>query len=221
MALIVFIKNFQRGKVKTRLAGTLGNDEALKIYRQLCIFTVREVQKTGLPAYFYFSEWIDDAFLGDQGIDLHSGKYHAKVQIPSDLGTRMGYAFREVLAHHTGALVMGTDCPYFDANQMSKAQDMLVRPDTDIVLGPAHDGGYYGLGMKQLYGVFSGIDWSTEHVLSQTVSKIKSANLNHVLLPKLNDIDFEEDWDAFKNSSSMIYFQEVIRASSSARDTLE
>lgn len=218
-ALIVFIKNFQLRKVKTRMARTLGAEKALDIYRQLCTFTVREVQKTGLPAYLYFSEYIDHAFLESQRIDTSSGRYQFRVQTPSDLGTRMAHAFRDVLPHHASAFILGTDCPYFNASHMQQAWNILDRPDTDVVIGPANDGGYYGLGMKQGYDLFSDVDWSTDQVMPQTLSKIQNANLSHSLLPMLNDLDFEEDWNEFKRSSSAAYFQEVIRSSSSASET--
>ncbi len=221
MALIVFIKNFQSGKVKTRIAQSLGDEKALHIYRQLCTFTIREVRKTGLPTYFYFSEYIDDDFLEDQELDATTGHYHCSVQTPSDLGNRMAHAFRDVLPHHPGAFIMGTDCPYFHSDHMLKAVKILGGLDSDVVIGPANDGGYYTLGMKENHDLFSGVEWSTEHVLTQTISKIKDSNLQHTLLPMLNDLDFETDWVEFQRSPSAPYFQEIIRSSSSVSDTAE
>lgn len=220
LAFIVFIKNFQLGRVKTRIAASLGQQKALEIYYTLAKFTVEELKKTGLPVYFYFSEYTDEDFLEGQGIKLDSDLYHAKVQTPDDLGTRMADAFAEVLLQHSGALLLGTDCPYFTASQMIRAMKKLEHPEADIVLGPAKDGGYYGLGMKTSHDVFSEVSWSTEFVFSQTMQKIRNANLRHMLLPMLNDLDHAEDWAEFTMSPMADYFWEVIRSSSSANDSI-
>ncbi len=220
-ALIVFIKNFRLGAVKTRLAQTMGEKKALEIYRQLCTYTIEEVRKTGLPAFFYFSDFIDPEFLRNNRLVTGADLYQFRVQVKSDLGTRMHQAFEEVLMDHNGAFILGTDCPYFNAHQILDAVSRLESKDMDVVIGPADDGGYYGLGMKQSLDVFSGVDWSTDQVLEQTISRVRDRTLKYELLPMLNDVDYELDWIRFLESPSATYFHEVMRSSSLARDTAD
>src|SRR5690606_16281591 len=148
--------------------------KALEIYRQLCIFTIEEVRKTGLPGYLYFSDFIDPDFLNDNKLTTGTGLLHFRVQVKSDLGSRMPYAFQEVLMDYNGAFILGTDCPYFNSQDILDAVCRLESKDVDVVVGPADDGGYYGLGMKRSLDIFSGVDWSTDQVLNQSVNKIKT-----------------------------------------------
>lgn len=219
--LIVFIKNFQPGKVKTRLASTLTDKKALEIYRQLCIFTVEEVKKTNQPAWFYFSEYVDTAFLNERGLVVDHDFYKARVQAGADLGSKMFGAFKEVLRESECAFILGTDCPYLDSKKIMKGVDLLDQDRTDVVIGPAADGGYYGLGMNGLYDVFSSVEYSTDKVLSQTIRRLEDMGVKYDFLQKLNDIDHESDWTQFQKSSSAIYFKEVIRSSSLDSDTVD
>ena len=217
--IIVFLKNFQKGHVKTRLAHTMGDEKAMSIYRELCDYTIQVVRQTGLPCSFYFSDYIDEGYLHQSQIDLGSGKYRTTVQSGKDLGMRMYRAFRDALTTSQGAIIIGTDCPYLDRRALLEAENLLHSDQTDVVIGPAYDGGYYALGMKSLRDIFHGIHWSTSEVLDQTVDRIREQNLRYIKLPVLADVDLETDWRSFLSSPSAGHFQEVIRASSSSRET--
>jgi len=218
-ALIVFIKNLLLGRVKTRLAETMGDKRALDIYRQLCTFTVVEAMRTGLPVYFYFSDFSDPEFIKSHRIESGSDLHQFRVQGKSDLGIRMHQAFKEVLKDYKRAFIFGTDCPYLNTRGILDAVCRLESNDADVVIGPAEDGGYYGLGMNQPVDIFSGVAWSTGMVLDQTINSIEKKSLKYELLATLADIDYESDWVQFLESPSALYFKEVIRASSPASDT--
>ena len=218
-ALIVFLKNFRSGQVKTRMAQTMGDEQALKIYRHLCDYTITEVRHSGLAAWFYFSGYIDDAFLNRLQVELNQDKYLADVQSGDNLGDRMQRAFEQTLTQFDRAMIIGTDCPYLDRESIRKAMAILESGDVDVILGPAIDGGYYALGMNQPYDLFQGINWSSGQEAEQTIQRCQRLELRYELLPELSDVDYESDWQAFQASTAFAHFQEVIRSSSSRNET--
>lgn len=185
--LLILIRNPQLGKVKTRLARTLGDAEALRIYLVLLDRTRRAAQDVEATRWLFYSDFIpeEDAWSASDFIK--------KVQYPGDLGERMASAFQAAFdAGATKALIIGSDCPDMSGEVLQKAFDALDR--SDFVIGPTPDGGYYLLGMKQPErSVFQDIEWSTETVRSRTEEKIQTAGYSCALLPVLSDLDTEED----------------------------
>ncbi len=190
-ALLIFVKNAELGKVKTRLAATVGDHEALRIYEKLLAYT-RGVATTFLTDRFlFYSDFLEekDAWQGDL--------FYKLLQTGNDLGERMQHAFEFIFAkkyHH--ALLIGSDCPTLTDKVLQAALEALQTHD--LVIGPATDGGYYLLGMNQLHAdLLQNIAWSSEDVLSLTVQKAKKLNLKVSLLAVLPDIDYEEDWKKY------------------------
>ena len=188
-ALIIFIKNPVAGKAKTRLAKDVGDEKALEIYKSLLAYTRTIALLINAKRYLYYGgEILDD--------DWDKTSFIKRLQSEGDLGERMSNAFTDVLAEHNKVLIIGSDCPQLDLMTISRAYEKLE--DHDYVVGPSKDGGYYLLGMKELTAnVFSNIEWSTDNVCSQTVERIKSANMTFDLLPELSDVDYKEDWDQY------------------------
>lgn len=194
-ALLIFTKNPEAGKVKTRLAATLGDEAALSIYRQLLLHTVSATEYLPVDKFVFYSNHIGQK-------DYWSDKnYYKLLQEGNDLGERMKNAF--VAAFQKGyhkVAIIGTDCPDLNAPVIMNAYVYLE--DHDIVIGPAIDGGYYLLGMKKLHPrLFEKIDWSTGKVLAQTLKICESSNLSTFLLPELSDIDDENDLKKYMNRS--------------------
>jgi len=185
--LLIFIKNPELGKVKTRLAKSIGDSEALHVYKKLLNSTVSVAEKTDAHRQIWYSSYINN----EDGIKPELfGKY---LQMGSDLGERMKGAFRQ--AFDDGAdrvVIIGSDCPDLSEAIVENAFERLDK--NDLVIGPSEDGGYYLLGMNQYYeSLFRDIEWSTESVLESTIQKAKMNNLNIFQLPVLNDIDNIED----------------------------
>ena len=111
----------------------------------------------------------------------------------SDLGERMLNAFKHVFEKGCKrAVLIGSDCPDISRDIITQSFDILKAKH--IVLGPAYDGGYYLIGVREPKPeLFSNIEWGTEKVLSQTIDKINAAGLSLGLLPMLRDIDRVED----------------------------
>jgi rSAM/selenodomain-associated transferase 1 len=185
-ALIVFVKNLVPGRVKTRLAATLGHDEALKAYRYLLKHTQQIAEAVQADKYIFYSNALED-----QGWPQ---TYGHMVQQGVDLGGRMAWAFEKVFEQgHKKVVIIGSDCLELQAPVITQAFDELER--YDVVIGPANDGGYYLLGLTQTRPeLFHGMAWSTPAVLSQSIQVCRQAALTVSLLPWLTDIDEAEDW---------------------------
>lgn len=187
--VLVFQKNEVLGKVKTRLAASVGEKQALEIYLQLLDKTYLALRDISVSITTYFAE-----FIPDNPIQSAENKL---VQVGQDLGERMKNAFAKNFESGMEKVVLiGTDCPSLEGTHLAQAFEALDQ--CDLVLGPARDGGYYLIGMKRRSDfLFEGIPWSTELVLSQTLALAAEQGLQTSLLPVLEDIDTLEDWERY------------------------
>ncbi len=186
-ALIIFVKNPEKGKVKTRLAKTIGEERALAVYNSLLSHTLEVTAPLFCDKAVYYSDFIP-------GTDLWSRKgYRQEQQAGSDLGQRMCHAFeRELKNGYKSICIIGSDCPGLSTAIIAGAFDMLR--ETEIIIGPSADGGYYLLGMHHLHRpFFLEKPWSTGRVYAETMKDIKASGMKHLLLPVLTDIDEEKD----------------------------
>jgi rSAM/selenodomain-associated transferase 1 len=198
-AIIVFVKNLQSGKVKTRLAAEVGNEEAFKVYKALLNYTHNVVRSLTCDKYIFYSDYTDEN-------DIWSQNDCIKIlQSGNDLGERMLLAFSLVFKkNHNKVLIIGSDCPELKSAIIEQGFEHLN--DADVVIGPATDGGYYLLGMKRINkSLFENIAWSTESVLAQTLAGCVKEGLSYSLLPILNDIDKKGDWIKFSNLSKLSF----------------
>ena len=187
--VLVFQRNEVLGKVKTRLAAGVGEEQAMEIYRYLLNKTYLALKEITVPVTTYFSEFIPEN-------PIHSAE-NKQVQVGGDLGERMRNAFVAHLESGMEKVVLiGTDCPSLEGIHLVQAFEALEH--SDLVLGPARDGGYYLIGMKRRADfLFEGITWSSELVLSQTLILAVEQGLRSSLLPILEDIDSPEDWERY------------------------
>lgn len=189
-ALLIFVKNPIRGKVKTRVAQTAGTERALRIYRELLRHTRRVALQVDAARYVYYHSHLPPTD------DWATPHFVRRLQQGADLGARMQRALAEALQVHERAALIGSDCPRLQPHHLQKAFHLLDR--CDVVLGPALDGGYYLIGLKQPQpALFSDIEWSTPLVLQRTVVRIEQEGLTHALLEPLPDVDVEADWDRY------------------------
>lgn len=190
--LLIFIRNPQLGKVKTRLALTLGDAEALRIYNLLLDKTRTAALACEAERWLFYSDFVPET--DEWSLEL----FHKKRQYSGGLGERMEAAFAEAFAAgKEKVLIIGSDCPELSGDLLEQAFALL---DTaDFVLGPAHDGGYYLLGMKALAPtLFRDMEWSTDTVRTNTMDRIAALNKTVALLPQLIDVDTEDDWRALR-----------------------
>lgn len=185
--LMIFVKNPIEGKVKTRLAKTLGPEKALKIYFELLEHTHHVSKGLAVDKAVFYS---DEVLTGDV---WDSGNFQKYKQEGSDLGKRMFNAFKLAFSkNYRKVVVIGSDC--FDITPKIIKQAFDVLPQNNFVIGPTHDGGYYLLGMTALHTtLFKNKKWSSEDVFHDTLIDIRNMNGSYKLLPELTDIDTEED----------------------------
>lgn len=189
--LLIFTRYPEPGKTKTRLVPALGNAGAAQIHRQMAEQTVTMADS--------FAKDYDCALtIYYQGGSLQSmidwlGHHSYQEQYPGDIGQRLDKGFKKTfLRQKTSVIAIGTDCPDLRPELLTKAFAALDK--SDVVLGPAFDGGYYLIGLNKLHSaLFTDIDWGTKSVLSQTLLKADHNNLTSSLLEPLHDIDRPED----------------------------
>lgn len=191
--LIVFVKNPVAGQVKTRLAKTVGDERALKVYLDLLERTHHITLGLKCSKAVFYSREVVDLDVFEPSIYL---KYE---QEGSDLGERMLNAFQ--LAFHREyekVVIIGSDC--YELTQLQIEEAFRKLDGSDVVLGPATDGGYYLLGMKQMrQELFIDKPWSTSDLLLDTILELKKSGASYELLGTLSDIDTEEDLKRFQH----------------------
>lgn len=181
--VIVVCKAPERGRVKTRLAKDIGEERAYHVY---------SIMMATLFANLSAGSGYDVCACVDGNMSLvQAGTVDPIKQYGATLGERILNAIKDC-ALYPVKIVIGSDTPNITAQIVQQAITSLDA--SDVVIGPAHDGGYYLIGMKQLHeGLFEDISWSTEHVLGQTQDRARSAGLSVALLPIMRDIDTLED----------------------------
>ena len=195
-ALIIFVKNPILGKVKTRLAKTLGADQALLIYQKLLVHTRKVALNSNIELHLFYSDYVENDNWSDEFFNKH-------VQDGDDLGLRMYSAFEKILKTAQKAIIIGSDCPELSSDHITQAVELLN--ENDLVIGPSVDGGYYLLGLKSLYmQLFTNIEWSSDKVFLQTLRAAQTLDLKLHLLEQLSDIDIAEDWVAYQEKKSQL-----------------
>ena len=183
--LLVFAKTPLLGTVKTRLARSIGNIKALWIYEQLLHKTQAVLKNLPHKTVLFYSGK-PAATLGTQ-----FSTYEQYPQQGADLGARMQAAFQWGFdAGYTKIIILGTDLWELEASLITTAYSLLEQQD--YVIGPATDGGYYLLGMKEpTPEVFAKKKWGTSSVLKETLSHLKEKSVG--FLDEKNDLDTLED----------------------------
>lgn len=183
--LLIFTRNPELGKVKTRLAKSVGDETALEIYKFLLNKTKEVTQNLDSDKAVYYSVKIRENDVWDKN------SYQKHQQIGNDLGFRMQHAFQNSFNdNYEKVMIIGSDLYDLTPNNINDAFDKLNT--NDVVIGPAEDGGYYLLGMKTLQpNIFENKAWGTSTVRKDTLNDLHKVNVH--LLEELNDVDVIED----------------------------
>lgn len=192
-ALIIFVRNPVPGKVKTRLAKTLGNDVALKIYERLLLHTRDVALGVNARRFVFYQDYLntDDIW--------HNEHFEKVLQEGEDLGDRMKVAFQYLFDRQfENVVIIGSDCITLTTQIIMEAFESLN--NRRCVIGPATDGGYYLLGLAEnITGVFKNKSWSSPRLFQETALELQQAGIPFATLQTLPDIDHEEDidWNLF------------------------
>lgn len=199
--VIVFVKNIKLGKVKTRLAKTIGNQGAFEVYSALVKVTENATKKLSADVHIYFSDAI---------VETKWQHCHKSVQRGKDLGERMKNAFKNGFeSGYERIVLIGSDLPDISENHINSGLEKLK--DKEVVFGPAEDGGYYLIGLNKLHNfIFENKPWSESHLLKETLAELDSENIKFATLDTLNDIDTFEDLKASEFYKSNLKLQQTI-----------
>lgn len=183
-ALIIFIRKPELGKVKTRLAATVGDQRALAIYLELLQHTKQVAISCDCDKYVFSDGIIDEEEWSNFSIQQQS---------KGNLGERMSSAFDYLFQKdYEKVIIIGSDCLELSNHHLTQA--FLHLNDVDFVIGPANDGGYYLLGMKKNHAdIFSNKKWGNDSVFFDTLRTAEKLKLTTHQLEYLNDIDEEKD----------------------------
>ncbi len=183
----LMLKAPRPGTVKTRLAAEIGADRAKEIYRSLVERQLGEIPGSWATAIHFAPDdaesemraWLAPSFRNASFVPQSEG----------DLGARMRAAAIHELERGADAVALiGGDCPYLTREYLAEAAG--IAEGVDVVIGPASDGGYVLLLLRQAdAALFEHIDWSTSRVLEQTRQAADARGLRYVEMDPLEDID--------------------------------
>jgi rSAM/selenodomain-associated transferase 2/rSAM/selenodomain-associated transferase 1 len=185
------------GDVKRRIAATLGDEAALDIHDRLARHTLRQLLALSACDEARVEVRSDASFVHATREWLGRGPRY-RYQGEGDLGRKILFAFAHAFDHgDERVVVVGSDCPWLTARHLRQALEAL--DSSDVVIGPATDGGYYLVGLVRrcrqaaLPFLFEDVPWGSSDVLAQTQHIAENQGLSTIMLEELNDVDVPED----------------------------
>lgn len=187
----LFAKHPQPGRVKTRLAKSLGDELVAELYAAFVddlLDRFSDVADRRILA-FAPNEPASKSYFAKRS----SGRFDLWPQPEGDLGSRMTAFFDDAFnAGATRVMLIGSDSPTLPMEFVQLAFDLLAK--AECVIGPATDGGYYLIGMQRpIPEVFRDIAWSGPDVLQQTVARLTELQIRPAELPAWFDVDTLDD----------------------------
>lgn len=189
--VVLFAKAPIAGRVKTRLAKEYGDVVALGLHRAFVLDVAARAS----------SRWPIELHT-----DLETDAWPTltcprRLQCPGNLGARLHAALEEALARGWERVaVLGTDAPDLPAPHIVQ----LFEPDADVCLGPAEDGGFWGVACRRVAaGMFEGVPWSSPHTLAASVAACRASGLSVAMAPRWADVDEPADLLRVAASSSL------------------
>lgn len=190
-AVLMFVRTPEKGKVKSRLSGVLGEEITLELYKNFVMDLIETLNR----GKFHFSIYFYPPDSKEKMVSWLGSKYSFMPQEGNDLGERMKNAFTlSFLQEFRHVIAIGSDSPDLPDKIIEKAFLSLV--NNDSVIGPCFDGGYYLIGFRSetfIPDPFKGIEWGTDNVFENTLKILKENYQKTHILPKWRDIDRHED----------------------------
>jgi hypothetical protein len=185
----IFAKGPWPGRVKNRLAVTIGAEQAARLYDAFLRDLLPRLGTVKATRVLAFESVTDHDFFAA----LCGDQFELEVQARGDLGERMESFFRNQIARGaTSVVLVGSDSPDMPLDRIHQAFRRL--DDHELVIGPSEDGGYYLIGMRQMIGqIFSGIRWSTDTVFAETTDRLRQIGVRFTLIDPWYDVDRADD----------------------------
>lgn len=197
-ALLIFGREPRLGRVKTRLAASLGAEQALALHCA-CLQATAALAASlprSVDLWLYLTSNSPAAARRIARRLNLPRRLKVRAQSRGNLGRRLTRALAELgEAGYARVVVVGTDSPTLPPQRLRRAFATLGR--ADAVLGPARDGGYYLIGLRpgsiNLRQLFQGVEWGTPRTFRQTEARFRAARLRLRLLPLGYDVDTAAD----------------------------
>lgn len=203
--IVVFAREPRLGQVKSRLAKTLGAPAALALYRAMLARVGSLLQHAGLAPW---DLWVTSNPSHKDFITLCNAT-NIYLQKGADLGARMDFALSQTLdrADSDAVILIGTDCPALSADYLHGALAAL-ESGSDVVLGPAEDGGYVLIGARRpISALFEAMPWGSDQVLARTLERLADSGLSYHLLETLWDVDYPDDIPRLKSLTPPLHWE--------------
>ncbi len=189
--VILFCRYPVPGRVKTRLIPALGPVGAANLHRELTEAIFETLSKARIQMGFDIQVRFDGG--SSKKMSQWLGLEHVyEKQGWGDLGRRMNGAFQDAfLRGYQRVILVGSDIPDMKNGHVREAFHALE--DSDLVLAPSTDGGYWLVGLKRPTDIFRISDWGSQNVLEKTMGQAKAHGLSIQQIEPLTDIDTIED----------------------------
>lgn len=217
MRVLMFTKYPAPGRVKTRLAKSIGPEHAAGLQTAFIRDELDMLGTLDAPVTLC----CDPLAPLSEYRALFSLDHSYAVQQGADLGERMLHALHAALVEHAERVVLiGSDLPDLPASHISQALTALET--APLCLGPTPDGGFYLLGLRQPlpHGIFEAVPWGSGEVLTRTLANCEASGLHPHLLPPWPDVDTLPDLQDFarRNRHALTHSMNYIRAHGLAAD---
>ena len=185
----IFAKQPIAGHVKTRLAAATSDGWAQRVAQAFLEDSLDRFSHVEASRVIAYAPRSGESFFAP----LARGRYELAPQDDGDLGQRLRSFFDANCRHgNSRIVVLGADSPTLPVEYVEQAFAALET--SDVVIGPAFDGGYYLVGSSKEVPLFDDIPWSSPHVLVKTIERLQGASARLALLPPWYDVDTADDW---------------------------
>jgi uncharacterized protein len=202
--LLVFARLPELGKVKTRLADSIGPEKALAVYEAMLRDLLQSIGARDAATEIEIL-WAPTIAANGETLRRAFGEHVIAMQTGATLGDRLAMALSERFLFHRAQkiIAIGVDDPRLTRAEIDHAFGLLE--SCEWVIGPAHDGGYYLIGCRAAAfdpAMFTDVPWGSEGVLQTTIERIRRSENTLAILPLRYDIDVLDDLQRFAGESS-------------------
>lgn len=196
IAVVIMAKQPVPGSVKTRLRPLLSDADIAALYDSFLRDRISQLRTltsaalaiayTPMESHPFFAELAPDFLL--------------LPQVGDGLSDRLTGIFQQLFdAGHDGVIATDSDSPTLPAENLQEAVDRLTAGCADAVLGPSDDGGYYLIGLRQLYpALFDAMPWSTPQVYEETMDRAATLGLRVMSLAPWYDVDTPVEFERLR-----------------------
>lgn len=192
-ALAVFVKTPGLSPIKTRLAKSIGESQALKVYQKCLEMTQLKIdQLVAESSQILVPYW---AVAEKEGLTAaHWKSWNRIYQGEGELGDRLSRVYEELLSQFDGVILMGADSPLFPSTEINDGISWLANNEFGALVGPTLDGGYYAFGFRKPVpkSIWTSVPYSTSTTLASFLDLLPS-QIEKNFLSKHWDVDTQDD----------------------------